>query len=520
MSEVGIVRSMLRSLMILIGCGSAWGGCKPEDLAGSFAGTALSQQAGKLDVLLNLRCSNGKYKGELTTPVGNFSVASGTLDGGQLHLQLVPESAGSDAVIVEARLDGEKLHGSFVSGDDKGVIELRRTGDARSAAIPEPNSNLSPNQWHEDLSFLARELPKRHANAFHFTPREKFEAAVAVLDAKIDHLNPDEIYVGMDQLANLIGDGHTYIEFPPDKAHLPIGIRQFGDEYRVIAVCPGYEKALGARIVRIDNTPIMQAREIAATITPVDETPELKRIRIERFLTIGMALHGLGITTDRNVAHYRLMGDDGKEFTIDINALPRGTHTQWISVETTVPLYRQNPAQLNWCKYIADAKMVYCNLHQVRNLASPGKQMRELVDHEKPQKLVIDLRQNGGGDYNDGLKHFIRPIRDLPNLNRKGHLFVLVGPNTFSAAMSNAAQYREQTEVMLVGETIGEKPNSYQESRHMTLPHSRWEAHYSVRFYKFVQSSENIIRPDKEIIPTWEDFKAGRDPVLEWVLHN
>jgi hypothetical protein len=27
-----------------------------------------------------------------------------------------------------------------------------------------------------------------------------------------------------------------------------------------------------------------------------------------------------------------------------------------------------------------------------------------------------------------------------------------------------------------------------------------------------------MIRPDQEIIPSWNDFKAGRDPVLEWVL--
>ena len=36
------------------------------------------------------------------------------------------------------------------------------------------NLQLSTQQWHEDLQFLARELPKRHANAFHFTPRERF----------------------------------------------------------------------------------------------------------------------------------------------------------------------------------------------------------------------------------------------------------------------------------------------------------------------------------------------------------
>lgn len=41
------------------------------------------------------------------------------------------------------------------------------------------NLQLSAAQWREDLAFLARELPLRHANAFHYTPRERFDAAVA-----------------------------------------------------------------------------------------------------------------------------------------------------------------------------------------------------------------------------------------------------------------------------------------------------------------------------------------------------
>jgi len=45
---------------------------------------------------------------------------------------------------------------------------------------------------------------------------------------------------------------------------------------------------------------------------------------------------------------------------------------------------------------------------------------------------------------------------------------------------------------------------------------------YSTQFYKFVETGENLIRPDREVIPSWTDFKSGRDPVLEWVLaqHN
>ena len=28
---------------------------------------------------------------------------------------------------------------------------------------------------------------------------------------------------------------------------------------------------------------------------------------------------------------------------------------------------------------------------------------------------------------------------------------------------------------------------------------------------------KNLVKPDKEIDATWEDYKAGRDAVLEWV---
>jgi len=69
-----------------------------------------------------------------------------------------------------------------------------------------------------------------------------------------------------------------------------------------------------------------------------------------------------------------------------------------------------------------------------------------------------------------------------------------------------------------VGRTIGEKPNSYSEPREFTLPNSHWTVRYSTRYYKFVESGENIIRPDQEIKSSWEDYVAGRDLVLEWVL--
>jgi hypothetical protein len=86
--------------------------------------------------------------------------------------------------------------------------------------------------------------------------------------------------------------------------------------------------------------------------------------------------------------------------------------------------------------------------------------------------------------------------------------------------MSNAAQFHDRTKALLVGQPIGEKPNSYQEAREMVLPNSHWTVRCSIKFYKFTKSSENLIRPDKEIPETWDDYNSGRDPVLDWVLQQ
>jgi hypothetical protein len=380
------------------------------------------------------------------------------------------------------------------------------------------NMTITPQQWHEDLAFFARELPKRHANAFHYTPRERFEKEVAELDSRIDHLNADGVYVGMDRIANLVGDAHTYIAFPRDDANFPIDFGRFGGEYRVIAVGAGLEKAVGARVVKVQDMPVEQAREMLRAITPRDETPQLAETYIQGYLTQGMVLHGFGIIPERSAARYTLADDSGKEFTVEVHAVPPGTKVEWVPAYHQPPLFRQKPEEKFWYTYLPDSRTVYCNERSVRDLKGPGKELLKFVQEKDPDKLVIDLRQNGGGDYFDGLHHLIEPIRGLPGINRKGHLFVLVGVRTFSAAMSNAAQFRSLTAAMLVGGTIGEKPNSYQEPREMTLPNSHLVVRYSTKFYKFVESGENVIRPDQEILPTWEDYKAGRDPVLEWVL--
>lgn len=381
------------------------------------------------------------------------------------------------------------------------------------------NLNLSVQQWREDLKYLARTLPAKHANAFHCTSKERFEASVVDLDRQLTNLNSDEIWTGMARIVALVGDAHTHLQTPRDSANFPIDVIKIGDVYRVDAVAPEFKNALGARIVKVGDSPVARAGELLYQMFSQDENPSLADAFISDGLTIGGELHGMGIIADRNVVEYTLVGDDGKEFTIQVHAQAPGQPARdLIQAAKEQPLSRQRPSEPFWCAYLANRATVYCNVRSMRNLRKPAEQMVKLIKQTKPEKLVVDLRQNSGGDYNEGLKYLVHPIRDMPPINKKGHLFVLIGANTFSAAMSNATHFRYQTEAILVGRTIGERPNSYQEPRSFILPNSHLTVRYSTKFYKFIESGENAVRPDKEIEYTWDDYVEGCDPTLEWVL--
>jgi hypothetical protein len=291
--------------------------CRTGDPDGYFEGFALSREAGRLNISLNLRCAAGSYQGEMATPVGTFPLKGG-FEAGKLQITF---DSGGETGTLEATVESGLLRGKFVLGGDRGLIEVKRIGNSRQPGVSEPTLNLTKEQWREDLKFFAAELPKRHAKAFNYTSREQFEREVAKLDLQIGNLDADEVYVGLDRIANLVGDGHTYIRFPPDHANFPIDITKFGDEYRVRSVASGYKSALGARVLKIDDTPVARARELLLPLTPANETSLLAEVRVEGFLTTGMLLHGVGVIKDRSTARYTLADDSGREFTIQAKAV-------------------------------------------------------------------------------------------------------------------------------------------------------------------------------------------------------
>ncbi len=148
---------MILTLGIVFAAMGARGDCKPSDPIGDFEGSAKSQEQGDLDVSLHLRCTNGKYEGEISAHAGEITVTGGSFEAGHLHLEFDVEGTPGT---LDLQLENGNFRGSFAAGDDSGTVELHAVaapsgkGEGAAASAPTPtymNPDLPIEQRVDDL---------------------------------------------------------------------------------------------------------------------------------------------------------------------------------------------------------------------------------------------------------------------------------------------------------------------------------------------------------------------------------
>ena len=106
------------------------------------------------------------------------------------------------------------------------------------------------------------------------------------------------------------------------------------------------------------------------------------------------------------------------------------------------------------------------------------------------------------------------------NLNKKGSVYVITGPATFSASMVNTLDLKNELNAIQVGLPTGARPNSYSEHGDFSLPNSHLRISYSLEYYKFGNETDTAVVPDKIIKQSWTEFINSKDPCLDWILQN
>jgi hypothetical protein len=489
------------------------------DISGKYEGTVEVQSLGKLAVTAEIRQQGDKLSGAVQTPLGEAPILDGSIRDGNL---LITIDAGGDDVFLSGKVGSDrKLTGEISGAVGKGTFELKRTGNATPEAETKVVLALSKEKWREDLRFLASELPRKHKNAFHRITRAQFEKMVADLDRQIPTLTDEEIVLGMMRIAASIGDGHTGLSWGWLFPRVPMSLFWFGRELRVIAVAKNYPRVNGARLVKIGGVPVEKIYERGREYISQGESEQYVLQASTYLFTFPVILKNLGAAKNSDSAVYEFIDAKGKKFSLELKALPHDAVKDWIVPYKQAPLSLKNHEKPFYFEYLKDVKTVYVNFRwypRRSEFREFSAELFDFIDKSEVEKLVFDLRQNGGGDFTRGRDFFIKPLKERKKFLERGRLFVIAGRVTYSAGMANTADFRNDLKAIIVGEPTGARPNGYQENRGFTLPNSHLPVSYSIELYKFSATDTPGILPDKRIEPDWKSFAAGRDPALEWIL--
>jgi hypothetical protein len=397
---------------------------------------------------------------------------------------------------------------------------IRVIQDADMAGQASRIDSLRPDQWQEDLRALAAQIVARHRNPFHHVSKIVFDDAVATLDRRIPTARDHEIIVGLQSIAAMIGDGHTRLEVSGRYHYFPLEFFWFGGQPRVIRTIGGYERVLGTRLVSIGDYELAVVLDRLDALIPQAENYWFVLHQRARHVVCAEALAALGMLTEVGAARFAFARDDGASIVLELQAVPSDAHCDWLDPWLDAPLHRRRPDVAFWSTYLPDTRAVYAAFRRYDDLGDHARRLWEQVDANPVDRLVIDMRHNSGGNYVLGREHLVYPAHSRQSVNRTGRLFVITGRQTFSAAMTNATDFRRETEAILVGEPPGARPNGYQELSRFTLPNSRLEGSCSSLRYRFQDGDAPFVMPDKRIDPEWESYRAGRDSVMDWILRG
>jgi tetratricopeptide (TPR) repeat protein len=393
-----------------------------------------------------------------------------------------------------------------------------------------PPAKLTASQWQADVRSLGDELPRRHKNAYHRMKREDFEAAVSKLYDAVPKMSDDEIVVGLMKLVAMVHDGHTslvprqYIR----SGVYPIQLYSFSDGVYVRKAAPAYAELVGAKVLRIGGVSIDEAMAAVAPVVAADNEMGVLDLG-PVMLSVPEILSGLKIVSDKQKLDLTI-SKNGKEQVVSVR--PEGavenlivTPANWTGsgAKADPPLYMKNPGDQFWFEYLKDKQIVYVNQDAVQNkpdlaLADFYKRIFDFVEANPVDKLIIDLRNNGGGNNTLNVPIIINLIRS--KVNKRGHLFVITGRQTFSAAQNFVNQIEKWTEAIFVGEPTADHVNMYGDNRPFTLPNSGLVVRASTLWWQDLdpRDERKWTAPEIAVDISSSDYFSGRDPVIQAVI--
>jgi tetratricopeptide (TPR) repeat protein len=403
-----------------------------------------------------------------------------------------------------------------------------------------PPTGLSPaEQWAWDLDFLVRRMEQMHWRLYDHISKEEFSSAMDRLKADAPKLPNDRARARLMQMLARVGDGHTllsgFAEGETSTPRLPLQLYSFTDGLFIVGAAEAHKELAGAKVLKVGSLNAADALQKAREYCSVDNEMGYLDGAPTRLLHPGI-LQEIGASDGPSV-EFTVQLRDGSERKAKIEPAPfarQMNHPGGTSrpafvtanVKGVEPLYRRDTNKPMTLENLDDIKAVYFGFHAIaenpnQRFADFVAEMNKRLDETRAESLIIDMRLNGGG--NTGLvMPLIQALIKNEKINRPGHLFVIIGRRTFSAAQNTVNMIEKNTNATFVGEPTGSKPNFVGESTYIVLPYSKLRVYCSSRYWQYGDSvdTREWVQPQIAVQQSSTDYFENRDPVLDAIVER
>lgn len=385
---------------------------------------------------------------------------------------------------------------------------------------------LSATQWQEDLSIFERRFASGQKDFEKLYPQNSFNEQLNSLRKDGAQLSYGEFTLRLMKLVASAHVGHTRVAPPPRFHRLPLRFYWYSDGLAVISAAQEYADVLGTRVLSIGTMTPEQMETVMAPYISFENDSWLHQQSAEE-MCLAELLHHLNLDDADGRVHVTLSKPGGRPFTLAVT--PRSEAMTLLNavdkLPIPAPLYRKHPDSYYWYEYLPESQTLYIQYNRCQNdpklsFGQFTKQMFAAVDAQPVQRTIVDIRFNGGGNSRI-VNPLISGLKHRPKISGRGHLYVLIGRATFSSGLLAAVDFRDKLHAILVGEPLGEKPNSYGEVKSFKLPNSGLEVYYSTKFFRTLKGSDpQYLAPDILVTRSLGDFLGGHDPVLDAAIHH
>ncbi|MBO0322767.1 hypothetical protein J0X14_10700 [Muricauda sp. CAU 1633] len=402
--------------------------------------------------------------------------------------------------------------------------------------------------WTNDIDYLDYLIRTRHPNPYYSISKERWNNELQNLKKNVAKLSEKEISIKLSSIVALLNDGHTFLDFDGRYGFdrwFPVRFYDFDDGLFITVTHPAYKQLIGKKVISISGLPASSVLNAVSKAISGDNAFHKRNIAAA-FMSNTALLEGMGIIENNQNLILQLIDESGKHSTAEITSISSFYSTNYRNwgelfgppleeYNAYVTPFENGKPPLKYREFSDDAPPYYASrepywfknypeysafVFQFNFAAEIGpepfkdflKRLVAALETTKPEKLIIDVRYNFGGD-GSMMVPLVNDIITYSKIHPKTKLYVVQGRQTFSAGIMLAARLKEYLNITLIGEPAGAGYNHYGDPVTYQLPNSKLKLHCSSVFWQLGHplNDSNVISVEFPVGVNSTDFFQGHD---------